>query len=183
MSRDCDENSDSSDEADLESQEEDGILKEEEKDALRTLELADEECDTETVQNGDEMASSDDDGSHDDYDSDLGVRNLRHALEQTSTGSLRHRQVSHLLQVRLEELERAKQAEGNIYKKRQQSLMSRGVTREHAALLPRDPSASMPSQITNDLEVHRREALRAEIKRKMQRAVEAFETQWLVRLE
>ena len=85
--------------------------------------------------------------------------------------------------MRLEELERAKQAEENIYKNRQQSLMSRGVTREHAALLPRDPSASMPSQITNDLEVHRREARRAEIKRKMQRAVEAFETQWLARTE
>ena len=182
-SRDRDESSDSSGEGDLESQEEDGILKEEEKHALRTLELADEECDGETVQDGDERASSDEDGSQDDYDSDLGVRNLRHALEQTSTGSLRHRQVSHLLQVRLEELERAKQAEGNIYKQRQQSLMSRGVTREHAALLPRDPSASMPSQITNDLEVHRREALRAELKRKMQRAVEAFETPWLVRTE
>ena len=90
-SRDCDESSDSSDEADLESQEEDGILKEEEKDALRTLELADEECDTQTVQDGDEMASSDEAGSHDDYDSDRGVRKLRHALEQTSTGPLRHR--------------------------------------------------------------------------------------------
>ena len=61
--------------------------------------------------------------------------------------------------------------------------MSRGVTREHAALLPRDPSEPMPSQIANDLEVHRREALRDEIKRKMQRAVEAFENPWLVRTE
>ena len=41
----------------------------------------------------------------------------------------------------------------------------------------------MPSQIANDLEVHRREALRDEIKRKMQRAVEAFESPWLVRSE
>lgn len=136
-SRDCNESSDRSDEADLQSQEKDGILKEEEKDALRTLELTVEECDTE---GRDEMASSDEDSSHDDYDSDLGIRNLRHALEQTSTGSLRHRQVSHLLQVRLEELERAKQAEGNIYKKKQQSVMLRGVTREHATLLPRDRS-------------------------------------------
>ena len=61
--------------------------------------------------------------------------------------------------------------------------MSRGVTREHVALLPRDPSEPMPSQITNDLEVHRREALRDEMKRKMQRAVEAFENPWLVRTE
>ena len=56
--------------------------------------------------------------------------------------------------------------------------MSRGVTREHTALLPRDPSEPMPSQIAN-----RREALRDEIKRKMQPAVEAFENQWLVQLE
>ena len=61
--------------------------------------------------------------------------------------------------------------------------MSRGVTREHAALLPRDLSEPMPSQITNDLEVHRREALRDEINRKMQRAVESFANPWLVQTE
>ena len=76
-----------------------------------------------------------------------------------------------------------RQAEENSYKQRQQALMSRRVTREHVALLPRDPSEPMPSQITNDLEVHRHEALCDEIKRKMQRAVEAFENPWLVRTE
>ena len=40
---DRDESSDSSDEEDLESQVEDGVLKEEEKGALRTLEFADED--------------------------------------------------------------------------------------------------------------------------------------------
>ena len=182
-SSDCDESSDSSDEEALDSQVDDGILKEEEKDALRTLELVDDDCDAETVQDGDEMASLDEDGSQDDSEADQGIRNLRHALEQTCTGSLRHRHVSHLLQVRLEELERVRQAEENNYKQRQQALMSRGVTREHVALLPRDPSEPMPSQIINDLEVHGREALRDEIKRKMQRAVEAFENPWLVRTE
>ena len=76
-----------------------------------------------------------------------------------------------------------RQAQENSYKQRQQALMSRGVTREHTALLPRDPSEPMPSQIANDLKVHRREALRDEINRKMQRAVEAFENPWLVRTE
>ena len=182
-SSDRDESSDNSDEEALDSQVDDGILKEEEKDALRTLELVDDDCDAETVQDGDEMASLDEDGSQDDSEADQGIRNMRHALQQTCTGSLRHRHVSHLLQVRLEELERVRQAEENSYKQRQQALMSRGVTREHVALLPRDPSEPMPSQITNDLEVHRREALRDEIKRKMQRAVEAFENPWLVRTE
>ena len=69
-SRDCDGSSYSSDKTDLESQEEDGILKEE-KDPLQTLELIDEECVTETVQDGDKMASSDKDDSHDDYNSEL----------------------------------------------------------------------------------------------------------------
>ena len=182
-SSDRDESSDSSDEEDIESQVDDGILKEEEKDALRTLGLVDDECDAETVQAGDEIASLDEDGSSYDSDADQGIRNLRHALEQTCTGSLRHRQLSHLLEVQLEKLERVRQAQENSYKQRQQALMSRGVTREHAALLPRDPSEPMPSQIANDLEVHRREALRNEIKRKMQRAVEAFENPWLVRTE
>ena len=89
----------------------------------------------------------------------------------------------YLLHVWLKELERVRQAEENSYKQRQQALMSRGVTREHIALLPRDPSEPMPSQITNDLEVHRRKALRDEMKRKMQRAVEAFENPRLVRTE
>ena len=76
-----------------------------------------------------------------------------------------------------------RQAEENSYKQRQQALMSRGVTRKHVALFPRDPSEPMPIQITNDLEAHRREALRDEIRSKMQRAVEAFENPWLVRTE
>ena len=101
-SSDRDESSDSSHEEALDSQVDDGILKEEEKDALRTLELVDDDCGAETVQDGDEMASLDED--------------LRHALEQTCTGSLRHRHVSHLLQVRLEELERVRQAEENSYR-------------------------------------------------------------------
>ena len=182
-SSDRDQSSDSSDEEDIESQVDDGILKEEEKDALRTLGLVDDDCDAETVQAGDEMASLDEDGSSYDSDTDQGIRNLRHALEQTCTGSLRHPQLSHLLVVQLEKLKRVRQAQENSYKQRQEALMSRGVTREHTALLPRDPSEPMPSQIANDLEVHRREALRDEIKRKMQRTVEAFENPWLVRTE
>ena len=178
-SSDRGESSNSSDE----SQVDDGILIEEQRDALRTLELVDDDCDAETGQDGDEMASLEEDGSQDDSEADQGIRNLRHALEQTCTGSLQHRHVSHLLQVRLKELERVRQAEENSYKQRQQALMPRGVTREHVALLPRDLSEPMPSQITNDLEVHRREALRDKIKRKMQRAVEALENPWLVQTE
>ena len=87
-SSDRDESSDSSDEEDIESQVDDGILKEEGKDALLTLGLVDDDCDKETVQAGVEMASLDEDGSSYDSDSDQGIRNLRHALEQTCTGSL-----------------------------------------------------------------------------------------------
>ena len=65
----------------------DGILKEEDKDALRTLGLVDNDCDAETVQAGDET-SLDEDGSSYDSDADQGIRNLRHALEQTCTGSI-----------------------------------------------------------------------------------------------
>ena len=79
-SSDRDESSDSSDEEDIESQVDDGIL--------RTLGLVDDDCDAETVQAGDEMASVDEDGSSYDSDADQGIRNLRHALEQTCTGSL-----------------------------------------------------------------------------------------------
>ena len=60
---DPNESSDSSDEEDIESQVDYGILKEEEKDALRTLALVDDDCDVETVQAGVEMASLDKDSS------------------------------------------------------------------------------------------------------------------------
>ena len=83
--------------------------------------------------------------------------------------------------MQFEELDRVRQAEENSYKEKQQAHVSRSV--EHAALIPRDPSETMPSQITNDLEVHRREALRSEIRRKIQRAAETFENPWLVRTE
>ena len=49
-SSDRDESSDSSDEEALDLQVDDGILKEEEKDALRTLKLVDDDSDAETVQ-------------------------------------------------------------------------------------------------------------------------------------
>ena len=49
-SSDRNESSESSDEEDLESQVDDGILKEEEKDALRTLHLVDDDCHAETAQ-------------------------------------------------------------------------------------------------------------------------------------
>ena len=122
MSSNRDESCDSSDEEALDSQVDDGILKEE-KDALRTLELVDDDCDAETVQDGDEMASLDKDGSQDGSEADQGIRNLRHTLKQTCTGSLRHRHISHLLQVRLEELERVRQAEENSYKQREHVVM------------------------------------------------------------
>ena len=48
-SSDRNESSDSSDEEDIESQVDDAILKEEEKDALRTLGLVDDDCDAETM--------------------------------------------------------------------------------------------------------------------------------------
>ena len=62
-------------------------------------------------------------------------------------------------------------------------LRNRGVSTQNIELLPAGPYESMPSQITNDLEVHRRKALRNKTKRKMQQAVEAFENPWLVRTE
>lgn len=76
-----------------------------------------------------------------------------------------------------------REAEERNYQQRQENLMSKGVTREHVDLLPRDPSEVLPTPINNDLDDFRREALREEINKKRERAKEAFQTPWLQETE
>ena len=81
---------------------------------------------------------------------DQTISTLRRVMEQCSQTSLRHRQVSAMLQARLSERDRQRQAEEAVYRRRQENLLSKGVAREHVALLPRDTLEPMPTQIEND---------------------------------
>ena len=85
---------------------------------------------------------------------------LRRDMAQCSQTSLRHRQVSALLQVRLSEQDRQRQAEEAVYRHRQENLLSKGVAREHVTLLPRDTLEPMLTQIENDLTAFRQQTLK-----------------------
>ena len=139
----------------------DGSLPELEKDALRSLSLADvltsniEEQSVEhsTRANREVPRESTDEESVDDSDQDEMVAVLERALEQCSPMSLRYRQLSQMLQARLKEVQTAKGFEERMYQDRRQNLLSRGVTEEHVVLLSRHSSDPLPTPIQRDLDV------------------------------
>ena len=84
-----------------------------------------------------------------------------------------------MLQVRIRDKNEHIERERQFYVLRQESLIERGVSEEHAALLPTDSEDPLPSLIQRDLQATREQALRQEISAKRQRAREAFQEQWL----
>ena len=164
---------------------EDGILGATEKEELRALSLDKvlDECDRPTVgmgaQGATENIQDDSDASQDDQT----VSALRRVVEQCAQESLRHRQVSAMLHARLSEGERRRQAEEMVYRRRHENLVSKGVTNEHVALLPRDAPEPMPTYIEDDLAAFRQQTLGEELKTRRERALAAFQTPWLVETE
>ena len=84
-----------------------------------------------------------------------------------------------MLQVRIRDKNEQIERERQLYVLRQESLIKRGVSEEHAALLPTDSADPLPSPIQRDLQATREQALRQEISAKRQRAREAFQEPWL----
>ena len=66
--------------------------------------------------------------------------------------SLRHRQATRVLQNRLDDNVRMEEWHREEHRQRQQQLMTRGVTVEHAQLLPEDASDPLPTPIAKDLQ-------------------------------
>ena len=164
----------------------DGSLPELEKDAFRSLSLADTLSST-TEQNSDQNATEEyreaprenTEEERLDLDQDEMVAVLERALEQCSPMSLRYRQLSRMLQARLKEVQTAKGFEERMYQDRRQNLLSRGVTEEHVALLSRHSSDPLPTPIQRDLDVANAQARREELLTKRERAKKAFESPWL----
>ena len=137
----------------------DGSLPELEKDALRSLSLADTLAST-IEEKSDENSTREDRGitresteeESLDLDQDEMVAVLEKALEQCSPMSLRYRQLSQMVQARLKEVQAAKDFEERMYQDRRQNLLSRGVTEEHVALLSRHSSDRLPTPIQRDLD-------------------------------
>ena len=97
--------------------------------------------------------SSEEDAIEDvgDSDEDETLTTLKASLAQCSPGSLRHRQLSHMLESHLTEKERLKRVEERCYKKRQHFLQTGGVSVEHVSLLPHDHNEPLPTPIRRDL--------------------------------
>ena len=105
-----------------------------------------------------------------DLDQDEMVAVLEKALEQCSPMSLRYRQLSQMLQARLKEVQTEKEFEEQMYQDRRQSLLSRGVTEEHMALLSRRSSDPLPTPIHRDLDAANAQARRQELVTKRERS-------------
>lgn len=63
--------------------------------------------------------------------------------------------------------------------RRQQHLMTRGVTREHVELLPEDGTDPLPTPVVEDLANFRRQSLREELAARRKKARDAFQVPWL----
>ena len=164
----------------------DGSLPELEKDAHRSLSLADTLTST-TDENGGENSTREDREVPREItkeerlalDQDEMFAVLERALKQFSPMSLRYRQLSQMLQARLKEVQAAKEFEERMYQDRQQNLLSGAVTEEHVELLSRDSSDPLPMPIQRDLDVANAQARREELVTNRERAKKAFESPWL----
>ena len=158
----------------------DGVLKDVEKDALRTLPLADVWTDT-LDETGETTGTTADAGTENtvDSDDDQCIRNLRRALGLSSTGSLRHRQIASILHTRVREKEDENRRRRELHKARRSFLTERGVSSEIAELLPEDPDEAMPSQIQRQLQKHCDEQVAHQEQERRENARRAFEGTWI----
>lgn len=111
-----------------------------------------------------------------DSDEDETLTTLKARLAQCSPGSLRHRQLSHMLESHLAEKERLKRVEERCYKKRQHFLQTRGVSVEHVSLLPHDHNEPLPTPIRRDLAAFQED-------QEQERIRTAFGKPWLLAME
>ena len=161
------------------SQIDDGILNDEEKEALRTLAMA-EDC-TGPPEDAEQTLAEDEERSEEDLnsDDDQRISNMRKALHQSTRGSLRHRQITSMLQTCLREREEQRARDELHYQRRQDWLVARGVPRAHADLLPKNASDPLPIVLKNDLDVLRQKTIEEEMERRKLKARQAFEGRWL----
>ena len=170
------EESSDDEEGEQESQNDDGILPESEKEILRTPPLGDLLAEPRSREESSEEDTIQDVG---DSDEDETITTLKVTLAQCSPDSLRHRQLSHILETRLEEKERQKELEEMRYEKRQQHLLSRGVSTDHVSLLPHDQNEPLPTPIRKELAAFEEQLLEKERENRKKRAKKVFESQWL----
>ena len=177
---DTSENSDEQ-EVDQDMENDDGILPEAEKEALRKMVLVDVLADP-SQETGDEEVLGSEHGRGEELDGlneAPSIAALRQIIEECSPMSLRHRQAARVLEKHLDDNVRMQDWNREAHRQRQQQLMARGVTREHADMLPEDASDPLPTPIMEDLADFRRQSLREDIVTRRAKAREAFQGSWL----
>ena len=110
------------------SQVDDGTLNDKEKEALQTLAMA-EDC-TGPPEDAEKTLAEDEERSEEDLNSDDDQRigDMRKALQQSTPGSLRHRQITSMLQTRLRERKEQRARDELQYQRRRDRLVARGVS-------------------------------------------------------
>ena len=108
-------------------------------------------------------------------DDDQRISNMRKVLQQSTPGSLRHRQITSMLQTRLRERKEQRARDELHYQRRRDRLVTRRVPRAHADLLPKNASNPLPTILKNDLDVLRQKAIEEEMETRKLKARQAFE--------
>lgn len=96
---------------------------------------------------------------HDESNAAQSIATLKQIFEDSSPMSLRHRQAPRNVEKRLEKNARLQEWHRQAYGRRQQQLVTRRVTREHAELLLEDATDPLPTPIIKDLADFRRQSL------------------------
>ena len=187
----CKPDSDSDDtDSDMENgQHEEGNLQQEEKQELKALsrsdppvkddesveaQLSEEECPDAGTQQ-----SNDEDAEPANATPSNTIVDLRAALSRAYPGSLRYRQVEHMLR----EQEQRIASRRNLAEKKHQlqkaSLRERGVSTQTADLLPVEPDEAMPTPILIELQRHCDRRKAQEDQERREKVRRAFEGTWI----
>ena len=158
----------------------DVILNHNEKDALQMLALQSDDS-TKPLKETDKVPITFEESSEDglDSDEDQCTSHLRRVLDLSSPGSLRRRQIANILEMHVREKEELIAREEQFHQHRRDSLVARGVPREHAELLPRNSSDPLPTQLKDDLATLHQKAIEEEKETRKRKAKEAFRGRWL----
>jgi hypothetical protein len=163
---------------------EEGTLKQSEKDALRALSLTDILED----ESSDPDREPDEDNSRLDSSQDMDsqtrrITRLEKELEQCSVGSLRQRQVSHMLHKEKRLVEQERQWTEDKRKRRKEILKEKGVSTQNVDLLPENNDLPLPTPIANQLQEYEdRQEENAKEARK-ETAENVFQNSWLQETE
>ena len=104
-------------------------------------------------------------------------------LELCSSGSLRHRQVSHMLFSEKHRLEEQKEAKQERHQRMKKILKSKGVSTQNVELLPEDEDAPLPEPILAQCLQHKKQEEENAKEKREETAKKVFENPWLLETE